>query len=75
MSEGRVSLGAVPMGSEVQGARVRLPLVLTLLASTLGQGNKEVSTAPHLYLLPVLSPTIPQAKPVMGLLLSTSLCA
>lgn len=63
------------MGSEVQGARMPLPLVLTLLASTLGQGNKEVSTSPHLYLLPVWSPTIPQAKPMMGLLLSTSLCA
>lgn len=63
------------MGSEVQGARMPLLLVLTLLASTLRQGNKEASTAPHLSLLPVLSPTIPQAKPVMGLLLSTSLRA
>lgn len=63
------------MGSEVQGARMPLPLVLTLLASTLGQGNKEASTSSRLYLLPVWSPTIPQVKPMMGLLLSMSLCA
>lgn len=62
------------MGSEVQGARMPLLLVLTLLASTLRQGNKGEHSSSS-FSSPVLSPTIPQAKPVMGLLLSTSLRA
>ena len=51
------------------------PVVLTLFASASGQGKEEESTASPFHLLPVLSSSIPQAKPLMGLLPNASSCA
>lgn len=54
---GRVSQGGLPIGSEVQGARMPPLVVLTSLPSTLGQGNEDDSTAPP----PLSSPSpVPQ---------------
>lgn len=72
---GRVSQGGLPNGSDVQGTRMPSPVMLTLLASTSCQGNEEDNTASPFHLLPVLSPSIPQPKPLMGLLPNASSCA